>query len=221
MSRAKTRPSCRQGLAAPLARAASRAAASRRVRLPIWGDRRDRGQERGKRAPARDSCPAPRRAAPATLPKHARATRRAGSPRGRSGVAAASRAPSQAGSARPPAFRVCLCAPSRSAAARGRFFSTHSSGCSACGRSTSPTVRSQASARSSTPRSWSISGRSVISDRCASRRSDVSHQSRHRTSKCPIGSSKPFTAMVPPSKNRMPLPRQRSCTPEETTMPSG
>jgi len=47
------------------------------------------------------------------------------------------------------------------------------------------------------------------------------HQSRQSTSKCPIGSSKPFTVMGPASENRMPLPRQRSCTPAETTMQSG
>ena len=63
----------------PLARAASRAAASRRVRLRVSGDRGDRRQERGQRAPARHPRQTPRRAAPAPLPDDARAARRAGS----------------------------------------------------------------------------------------------------------------------------------------------
>ena len=55
----------------PLARAASRAAASRRVRLRVSGDRGDRRQERGQRAPARHPRQTPRRAAPAPLPDDA------------------------------------------------------------------------------------------------------------------------------------------------------
>lgn len=53
------------------------------------------------------------------------------------------------------------------------------------------------------------------------RYSSGSSQSRQSTSKCPIGSSKPFTAMGPLEEKRMPLPRQRSCTPAETMMQSG
>ena len=62
----------------PVARAASRAAASRRVRLRVSGDRGDRRQERGQRAPARHPRQAPGPAAPATLSDDARAARRAG-----------------------------------------------------------------------------------------------------------------------------------------------
>ena len=62
----------------PLARAASRAAASRCVRLRASGDRRDHRQEPRQRPPARDPRQTPRRAAPAPLPNHARAARQAG-----------------------------------------------------------------------------------------------------------------------------------------------
>ncbi len=54
-----------------------------------------------------------------------------------------------------------------------RSFSMDSNGCSACGHSISPAVRSRASTRSSTPTSSRTSDRSAISDRYLGRRDDT------------------------------------------------